>query len=167
MSQNVSQVKPSQRTVFEFKYLREFVDSATALGMPDHTEVICTTTRTGAVYQLRTVVRDKAAEAPPVTVPPPSLRNGDRAGAGTSDKRTIMSQDSTGPRVQWRRWGRTFSAPTLTLGDVRTLIARVDELGLPAEQYVVRGLKVAWSYGQNVYRSYGQNVYSISAEPLN
>jgi hypothetical protein len=159
VSQNVSQEKPTSRSVFEFKYLREFVDSATALGMPDHTEVVCNTTWSGAVHRLRTVVRDEVADAPPANATPPSTVSGDRAGAGMSEKRTIVSQDSTGPRVQWRRWGRTFSAPTLTLGDIRTLSARVDELGLPAEKYVVRGVKVGWSYGQNVY--------GISAEPLN
>jgi hypothetical protein len=155
--QNVIQQRPTGRSVFEFKYLREFVDSATALGIPDDTEVVCNTAYwSGAVVSLRTVVRDNDAEAS--TAPTVSADTGTSVGAGTSEKRTIVSQDSTGPRVQWRRWGRTYSAPTLTLGDVRTLIARVDELGLPADRYVVRGVKVAWSYGQHVY--------SISAGPL-
>jgi hypothetical protein len=82
---------------------------------------------------------DEDSEASSVPAAPATTSNGD--GAGNAEKRTIVSQDSTGPREQWRRWGRTFSAPMLTLGDVRSLIARV-----------------AWSYGQNVY--------SISAAPL-
>jgi hypothetical protein len=160
VSQNVVQEKPSSRSVFEFKYLREFVDSATALGIPDHTEVWCNTSWwTGNVVRLRTRVRDEDAAPPPADAMPTGTVNGPgEAGDGASEKRTIVSQDSTGPRQQWRRWGRTISAPTLTLGDVRTLIARVDELGLPAEKYVVRGAKVA--------RTYGQHVSSISAEPL-
>ncbi|SFQ82121.1 hypothetical protein [Amycolatopsis rubida] len=56
-----------------------------------------------------------------------------------------------------RDMGR-IPVPTLTLGDVRTLIERVDELGLPTEKYVVRGVKAAWTYGQHVH--------SISANPL-
>ena len=158
MPQNVSQEKPSDRSVFEFKYLREFVDSATALGIPDDTEVACNTWF-GNVVRLRTNVRDDATDRPPADPVSVSTANGIGASAaGTSEKRTSVSQDSTGPVHHWRRWGRTVSVPTLTLGDVRTLIERVDELGLPTEKYVVRGVKAAWTYGQHVH--------SISAEPL-
>lgn len=158
VTQNVVQERGNDRSVFEFKYLRQFVDSATTLGIPDDTEVWCNTTwGEGNVVRLQTRVRDRAVDRSPDDTESTSAANG-ATGAGTSEKRTIVSQDSTGPRQQWRRWGRTISAPTLTLGDVRALITRVDELGLPTETYVVRGAKVAWTYGQHVS--------SISAVPL-
>lgn len=157
MTQNVIQDRPSNLSVFWFKYLREFVDSATALGIPDHTEVVCSTTWGGNVLSLRTDVRSDAADVPPAEEPLANAAHG-VAVAEAAEKRTTVSQDSTGPTVQWRRWGRTFSAPTLTLADVRALVTRVDELRLPTERYVVRALKVSWSHGRNVY--------SISAGPL-
>jgi hypothetical protein len=46
----------------------------------------------------------------------------------------------------------------LTLGDVRALLSRVDELGLPTENYAIRAAPVG--------RSWRGHVYSISAEPI-
>jgi hypothetical protein len=161
---NVSQRKPSNRSIFQFKYLREFVDSAESLSMPDDTTVHCRTTWTGAVALLETDVDDASAllsENVTESAEPALVRTQSEPAAPKgepTDKRTIVTQDSTGPRVSWRRWGRDHSARRLLLRDLRALIDRVDELGLPTEDYVVRAMQVS--------RSFKLHVHSVSAEPL-
>lgn len=52
---------------------------------------------------------------------------------------------------------RRLSAHVLTLGDIRALLARANELGVPTEKYAVRVLPVD--------RSWRGHVYNISVEP--
>jgi hypothetical protein len=156
VTHNVTQARRPDRTIFHFHELREFVDSATALNFPDTTPVRCFAAWDGKVKRLETVVevaRDTDGDGPPTSSPV----NSGEAGRGDSEKRTIVTQKPTGPEVEWRRWGRRLSARVLTLGDVRALIARADELGLPAEKYAVHALPVD--------RSWRGHVYSISVEP--
>lgn len=158
MSHNVEQKKPADGP-FEFARLREFVDSATTLDLPEHTEVRCMTIGRGGVFILATEhfpVSDEDADGAPSPAPAGvSPSGGDTA--VDSGKDTIISQDSTGPFVTWRRWwGRKIVARKLTLGDVRTLVERADQLGLPTERYIVRALRVRGSQ---------EYVHSVSAEP--
>lgn len=164
VSHNVSQKKSDNRSTFEFKYLREFVDSAESLSMSPDTTVHCRTTWSGAVAQLETDVDDASVLLnEKVSDPSESVQGGARseplvqAGAST-DKRIIVKQDSTGPRVVWRRWRRDYFARRLLLRDLRALIDRVDQLGLPTDRYVVRAVQVS--------RSWKLHVHSVSAEPL-
>jgi hypothetical protein len=165
VAENVSQSKPSDRTKFEFPYLREFVTAADALKLPDHVEVYCHVSWwSGGVLRLSTLASDRdltddePAITPTTSVTPPS----------TSTARTSVSQDATGPEVTGRRWGRKYTARVLTLGDVRSLIARVDEVGLRTDGYLAEGLI---RYGVEVKalrvaRSGGLFVREISAVPF-
>lgn len=156
VTHNVTQAKRPDRTIFHFHELREFVDSATALNFPDTTPVRCFAAWDGKVKRLETVVedaRDTDSDGSPAS--PPANSSG--ASHSDSEKRTSVTQKPTGPGVEWRRWGRRLSARVLTLGDVRALIARANELGLPTEKYAVRALPVD--------RSWRGHVYSISVEP--
>lgn len=97
--------------------------------------------------------RDADGDGSPASPP----ANSSEASRSDSEKRTIVTQKSTGPEAEWRRWGRRLSARVLTLGDVRALIARANELGLPTSGYAVHATPVD--------RSWQGHVYSISVEP--
>lgn len=156
VTHNVMQARRPDRTIFHFYELREFVGSATTLNFPDTTPVRCFAGRDGHVTRLETVVedvRDTDGDDSAASLP---VSSGE-ASRSDSEKRTSVRQKSTGPEVEWRRWGRRLSARLLTLGDVRALIARANELGLPTESYAVRALPVD--------RSWRGHVYSISVEP--
>ena len=156
VTHNVTQARRPDRTIFHFHELSEFVDSATALHFPDTTPVRCFAGWDGKVKRLETVVedaRDTASDDSPASPP----ANSGEASPSDTEKRTSVTQKPTGPEVEWRRWGRRLSARVLTLGDVRALIARANELGLPTYQYAVRALPVD--------RSWRGHVYNISVEP--
>lgn len=156
VTHNVTQARRPDRTIFHFHELSEFVDSATALHFPDTTPVRCFAGWDGKVKRLETVVedaRDTDSDDSPAS-PPANLGE---ASPSDAEKRTSVTQKPTGPEVEWRRWGRRLSARVLTLGDVRELIARANELGLPTYQYAVRALPVD--------RSWRGHVYNISVEP--
>lgn len=127
-----------------------------ALSFPDTTPVRCFVAWDGKVKRLETVVED-ARDADSDRSPAAPASNSSGANRSDSGKRTSVTQKSTGPEVEWRRWGRRLSAHVLTLGDVRALIARADELALPTTGYAVRALPVD--------RSWRGHVYSISVEP--
>jgi hypothetical protein len=155
VTHNVTQARRPDRTIFHFHELREFVDSATALSFPDTTPVRCFVGWDGKVKRLETVVedaRDTDGDRSPASPP----ENSNAPSRSDAEKRTSVTQKPTGPEVEWRRWGRRLTARVLTLGDVRALIARANELGLPTYQYAVRALPVD--------RSWRGHVYSISVE---
>ncbi len=73
--------------------------------------------------------RGAAEDEPAITPTAPA------APESTSTTRTSVSQNATGRVVTGRRRGRKYTARALTLGDVRSLIARVDEVGLRTDSY--------------------------------
>jgi hypothetical protein len=154
VTHNVTQARRPDRTIFHFHELREFVDSATALNFPDTTPIRCFAGWDGKVKRLETVVEDTHdTDSSPASSP----ANSREASRSDSEKRTSITQKPTGPEVEWRRWGRRLSARVLTLGDVRALITRANELGLPTEKYAV--------HANSVDRSWRGHVYRISVEP--
>ncbi|WP_161983023.1 hypothetical protein [Candidatus Frankia alpina] len=165
MSQGVEQTRPVDDSFFRFRYLREFVDGADVLGLPDTTEVACYVGWTGTLYSVRTNASSKgdAVDKAPRTAPEPI--GAEAPAAVPSPKRTTVTQGATGARVTWRRWwGRSYSARTLPLGDVRNLVRRVEEVGLlAAAQAGVHGVRDVQVRGLRV--SGGHHVYSLSAKP--
>ncbi|MGQ0773497.1 MAG: hypothetical protein ACT4NY_03615 [Pseudonocardiales bacterium] len=156
MTHNVTQARRGDRTIFHFNELRDFVNSATALNFPDTTPVRCFAGWDGNVKRLETVVEDtRETGSDDSSASPPANSSG--ASRSDSEKRTSVTQKPTGPEVEWRRWGRRLSAHVLTLGDVRALIARANELGLPTSGYAVHATPVD--------RSWRGHVYRISVEP--
>ncbi|MEU4675037.1 hypothetical protein AB0F91_45630 [Amycolatopsis sp. NPDC023774] len=89
------------------------------------------------VYSTQSFADDHKLIAPP-TVPVP----GAIADPAT---RIEIKQESTGPVVTYRRWFRREAVRTLILGDVRTLLARVYEMGLPVHQYEIAALRSSGS----------------------
>lgn len=163
MAEHVSQRRPADRTKFEFRYLREFVAAADALKLSDRTEVFCHVSRwSGAVISLRTLTtKEETADDEPAVTPTPS------SAAPPSAMRTIVVQDATGPEMVGRHWGRRYSARVLTLGDVRALIARVDEIGMRTDSYTADGyLHGVGIHGRRAAGSGGLYVRSISAVPF-
>lgn len=149
VTHNVKQARRADRTIFHFYDLRDFVDSATALSFPDTTPVRCFVGWDGNVKHLETVVEETPdADSDGSPSSPPANSSG--ASRSDSEKRTIVTQKSTGPEVEWRRWGRRLSARVLTLGDVRALIARANELGLPTSGYAVHATPVDRSWRGSV-----------------
>lgn len=156
VTHNVTQARRPDRTIFHFHELREFVDSATALNFPDTTPVRCFAGWDGNVKRLETVVEDaRDTDSDDSSASP--LVNSGAASRSDAEKRTSVSQKPTGPEVEWRRWGRRLSAHVLTLGDVRALVARANDLGLPTEKYAV--------HATSVDRSWRGHVYRISVQP--
>ncbi len=167
MAENVSQTRPPDQDRFEFPDLREFVAAADSLKLPDSVEVYCLVDeRRGrrTVFSLSTLSggRGAAEDEPAITPTAPA------APESTSTTRTSVSQNATGRVVTGRRRGRKYTARALTLGDVRSLIARVDEVGLRTDSYtnddgVRHGVEIR---GYPSLRSGGKYVHEISATPF-
>lgn len=156
VTHNVTQARRPDRTIFHFYELREFVDSATALNFPDTTPIRCLAGWDSKVKRLETVVEDTGDTGSDSSPASPPANSGE-ASHRDSEKRTSITQKPTGPEVEWRRWGRRLSARVLTLGDVRALITRANELGLPVDKYAV--------HANSVDHSWRGHVYGISVEP--
>lgn len=152
VSQNVEVRRPADRTVFEFKYLREFIESANALGMPDDIELWCLSDRYGHVRSLRTLTHHAgSADGDRLGAPEKPAQTSAPLPAGVVES-VMVRQRPTGPTRQHRWWWRrlirrSVSGSRLTLGDVRALVARVDELGLPTEKAQVRGSALPGGWG--------------------
>lgn len=152
VTQDVKIVCPAGSDQFPATMLREFVAGVDRLGIPDHTVVTCFGHKSGDLHSIGTsrvltelLLMD--GESLEQQEPDKSLHDRSlspqRTETATSALR--LRQDPTGPMVQgptkwWRLWERGYH-PTLLMRDVRALLTRGDDLGLPAERYVVRVMK--------------------------
>lgn len=158
MSHSVSQEIPADQHHFSVTYLREFVASANKLGLPDKTEMNCITFRDGRVFSLSTHPLQELEDDPHSGATTAESKLEEVATARVTE-RTGVAQNATGPVESWRRWFKTHIARRLTLGDVRQLLAQLDALGVPTDQYAVFALRVPGSGNERGL------VYNISARP--
>lgn len=131
--------------------LVEFISSANALGLPDTTVFYCLRWKRNSIFCFWTTTfawDDAQPSLEPMPVPPV-----------TTDRRTTrveVGQAATGPWASTWRWFRIRRARELLLGDLRTLLSRVAELGLAADRYV---LHAQWVIG------FAPQVHSVSVRP--
>ncbi|MEV0052450.1 hypothetical protein AB0H34_18335 [Saccharopolyspora shandongensis] len=145
---NSSSVSQQRRgSDFTLHELHELVTAANKLGLPDETVMICTGSRmTSRIFSLSTSTprEPSPAEFSPVA-PPSPLKTADTPSG------TAVRQAPTGNEITVTHWFARHVTKELTLGDLRSLLARIDELALNATQYHLQAHYVPGSRGQGVY----------------
>ena len=148
---DVTQTSSGRDGDFTVADLREFVTSANTFGLPDTTTVVCTANGSPRDNLSSLATRSPLSGTDEDTAITALSERG-AANAPGAVERTHIDQPATGRVVEWKHWLRPTSARTLTLGDVRALLNRVAELGVPEDIYVMRALFVGRGNKYLVYR---------------
>lgn len=112
--------------------LHRFVDQANRGGLPDETPVRCVLHADGSVAGLNALSTEHHTTVFPRVTP----ADGTPGPRGQS----VIRQTGTGRPVHYRRWFRTLSLNQLVLRDVRALLSRVYEAGVPTDQYEITAM---------------------------